>query len=304
MTNDYDDYYDDREWHVWALGAGALVVSAAILWFGIGAIVGDDDDAARLAATNAASESPVTVAVTDAPSDTVDDDTVDDDVEDGDTGLEDDTVLTSEPENPSTTVASSSDPDPTVPQGPVSYATLPDGNPIPVLVIFDDDLITISGVVPSDAAGERLRILALANSTAREARVASFLTVNPDVPITVGVRMIEANSPQFDLGAPTISLAYIAQLDRIVALMNSLPTVTAEVVGHTDQTGDDASNLELSTERAELVADYMESRGIDPTRLESRGAGATDLLTLNNDAAALALNSRVEFILSGLLVDL
>ncbi|MGB3736705.1 MAG: OmpA family protein [Ilumatobacter sp.] len=289
--DDYDD--DDREWPMWAGGVVAVVVSAAVLWFGIGAITGGGDETAQLTASRPATEPSVTVATTEAPEITT--------TRPESTSVQATTAPTAPTGTTGTTGTTTSS---TLrPAGPVSYETLADGSPVPVLVIFDDELVTISGVVPSESAAERLRVLALANSTVRGAQVASFVTINPDVPIGVGVRMIEANSPQFDEGLPTISLEYIAQLDRIASLMSSLPTITVEVIGHTDQTVDDDSNLDLSTERARLAADYIESQGIDPARLSSRGAGSDDLLTLNNDEAALALNRRTEFVVSGLLVE-
>ena len=45
----------------------------------------------------------------------------------------------------------------------------------------------------------------------------------------------------------------------------------------------------------------MVFNGINPERLSSRAVGDTDLLTLNDDAASLALNRRTEFVLYGLL---
>ncbi len=292
--DDYDDH--DREWPMWAGGVVAVVVSAAVLWFGIGAITGGGDETAQLTAARPATEPSVTVATTEAPEITT--------TRPESTSVQATTVTTATTAPTAPTGTTGTTTSSTLrPAGPVSYETLADGTPVPVLVIFDDELVTISGVVPSESAAERLRVLALANSTVRGAQVASFVTINPDVPIGVGVRMIEANSPQFDEGLPTISLEYIAQLDRIASLMSSLPTITVEVIGHTDQTVDDDSNLDLSTERARLAADYIESQGIDPARLSSRGAGSDDLLTLNNDEAALALNRRTEFVVSGLLVD-
>ena len=189
------------------------------------------------------------------------------------------------------------------PVAATSYDTLPDGRPVPALVIFDDDLITLSGAVPSQPAVDRLGVLAIANSTVPDAEVASFLTVDPTVPIGVGVRVIEMNSPRFSEGSPAITPEHAEQLDRVVSIMTALPNISAEVIGHSDQRGDDAANFTLSTERARAAADYLSSRGIDPTRLTSRGAGESDLLTLNNDAAALALNRRTEFVFYGLLVD-
>ena len=83
--------------------------------------------------------------------------------------------------------------------------------------------------------------------------------------------------------------------------MNALPNVTALVIGHSDQVGNSASNFKLSADRASAVVDYMVFNGISPERLSSRAVGDTDLLTLNDDAASLALNRRTEFVLYGLL---
>ena len=45
----------------------------------------------------------------------------------------------------------------------------------------------------------------------------------------------------------------------------------------------------------------MVSKGVSPSRLSSRAVGDNDLITLNDDAASLALNRRTEFVLYGLL---
>jgi outer membrane protein OmpA-like peptidoglycan-associated protein len=79
--------------------------------------------------------------------------------------------------------------------------------------------------------------------------------------------------------------------------------VTVLVVGHADQRGSDLANYEISKERADAVVDYLVDHGIEPGRLSSRAVGATDLLALNNEPAAFALNRRTEFVFSGLLVE-
>ena len=57
----------------------------------------------------------------------------------------------------------------------------------------------------------------------------------------------------------------------------------------------------ISEDRADAVVNYLASQGVAPGRLASRAVGEADLLTLNNDDAALALNRRTEFVLFGLL---
>ena len=83
--------------------------------------------------------------------------------------------------------------------------------------------------------------------------------------------------------------------------MNALPNISGTVIGHADQRGNEVSNYVLSSQRADAVVNYIVAQGIDPARLASRAVGENDLLTLNDDAAALALNKRTEFVLYGLL---
>ena len=84
--------------------------------------------------------------------------------------------------------------------------------------------------------------------------------------------------------------------------MNALPHTSALIIGHADQRGDWLTNYNLSEQRALAVKNYVATGGISADRLSSRAVGENDLLTLNDDAAALALNRRTEFVLYGLLL--
>ena len=182
-----------------------------------------------------------------------------------------------------------------------SYATLPDGTPAPIVAVFEVDQITISGAVPSQDAKDRLQALAIANSKT-PAAVANFLVIDPTVPTSIGVRVVELTSARFPEGSAEVQGAHAKELDRAASIMTALPKVTALVIGHADQVGDEQSNYVLSAERAKAVVDYLASvDGIDPARLSSRAVGESDLLTLNDDEAALALNRRTEFVFYGLL---
>jgi outer membrane protein OmpA-like peptidoglycan-associated protein len=183
------------------------------------------------------------------------------------------------------------------------YDTLPDGTPEPVVVLYDVSKITLTGAVPDQAASDRLQFLAIANAKPGQDSVENFLTINPAVPRHVGVRVVELTSVRFPEGSSDVLPAHALELDRIVSIMNALPKVTVLVVGHADQRGSDLANYEISKERADAVVDYLVDHGIEPGRLSSRAVGATDLLTLNNEPAAFALNRRTEFVFSGLLVE-
>lgn len=186
---------------------------------------------------------------------------------------------------------------------PLDYPSSPDGAPLPLVVVFDTETITISGQVPSQAAKDRLAALAKANSQFPDAEVIDNMVVNTAVPISLGVRVIELNSARFPEGTPDILPDHARELDRVGNIMNALPNISVLVIGHADQRGDDLTNFAISDERARAVVNYLIYLGIAPARLSSRAAGEADLLMLGDDDASLALNRRTEFIFGGLLIE-
>jgi outer membrane protein OmpA-like peptidoglycan-associated protein len=178
--------------------------------------------------------------------------------------------------------------------------TLPDGSWPPIIAIFDTNKVTLLGYAPSEAAVKRLEALATANSKTH-APVDDHVKVDPRVPSSVGVRVIELTSSRFPSGSAGIFPAHAAELDRVVTIMKALPNITALVIGHADQIGTPSDNLILSQQRAQSVIDYLELKGIDPNRLSAKGVGASDPLRQDETVASLALNRRTEFVFYGLL---
>ena len=158
------------------------------------------------------------------------------------------------------------------------------------------------GAVPSERAAQQLTELAIANSQFPDLPVDNRLTVNPNVPVGVGLRVLELNSVRFAEGSAEITPDHAAQFDRLAAVMNASPNITVVVVGHADQRGSDATNLVLGQRRADAVVAYLAGLGIDGSRLSARSVGEADLLSAGDDEASLALNRRTEFIIYGLLV--
>jgi outer membrane protein OmpA-like peptidoglycan-associated protein len=181
-------------------------------------------------------------------------------------------------------------------------AVLPDGSPLPVLVVFNGSTITLAGSVPSAADAAQLVALAEANSKT-SASVINHLVVDERVPASVGVRVVEMNAVRFAEGSSTVTADYAPELNRVIALMRAMPWVTAVVIGHADQTGAPAPNLQLSQARADAVIDYLTSQGISPDRLSGQGVGARDPLSTQDTTIGWALNRRTEFVFHGLFIS-
>jgi OmpA-OmpF porin, OOP family len=83
-------------------------------------------------------------------------------------------------------------------------------------------------------------------------------------------------------------------LNEVVKLLKSDESLMLDVSGHTDAQGDDAKNQTLSENRAKAVKDYLVSKGIADSRLESVGYGETKPVADNATAAGRAQNRRTE----------
>lgn len=112
---------------------------------------------------------------------------------------------------------------------------------------------------------------------------------------------IEKNSPtvlkniRFSTDKAMLETSSHKSLDQLVLLLKVNPSLLIEIAGHTDQAGDDDYNLQLSKERAETIAEYLVSKGIDRSRLVTKGYGESKLISLENTEAAKAINRRVEY---------
>ena len=76
-----------------------------------------------------------------------------------------------------------------------------------------------------------------------------------------------------------------------------------EIVGHTDNVGDDNDNLMLSKLRAASVRDYLISKGLDASKVVTSGMGETIPIASNDTEEGRARNRRVEVLVLGRISD-
>lgn len=98
----------------------------------------------------------------------------------------------------------------------------------------------------------------------------------------------------FNSGRSAFKTGVSDKLDGMVLIMIEYPKATFMIEGHTDSTGPDALNQKLSDKRAAAVKDYLVKKGVDASRLESKGFGEANPIDTNDTRAGRANNRRVE----------
>lgn len=100
----------------------------------------------------------------------------------------------------------------------------------------------------------------------------------------------------FDVGKATIKPESMGEINRIVKLMTENPDLKFSVEGHTDNTGNAASNQTLSEQRSQAIVAKLVELGIAADRLTAVGKGQNSPIADNSTDEGRAKNRRVEFV--------
>ena len=84
-------------------------------------------------------------------------------------------------------------------------------------------------------------------------------------------------------------------LDRLVDFAWDCSNVTILIAGHTDASGSESWNQQLSRARAQAVADYLTANGVAAERLIVEGRGSAEPVADNDTRYGRSLNRRIEF---------
>ena len=99
----------------------------------------------------------------------------------------------------------------------------------------------------------------------------------------------------FNTGKFDIQVESHVELDRLVAILEDIPSLKIEISGHTDNIGEESYNLLLSQRRADAVVRYLVDAGISSERLSAKGYGESKPVDSNNSLEGRANNRRTEF---------
>jgi peptidoglycan-binding protein ArfA len=179
---------------------------------------------------------------------------------------------------------------------------------------LNGDTLTLKGVAPSKevkseveaaakAAWPNLKIVNEITVSAASAPASPQAPVPPQVPAPGGgacatlqadITALLKTPINFQTDGFTLVAASQQQLTQIADRLKACPDPKVSVVGHTDNSGNDAINGPLSNNRAKSVADYLVSQGVAGDRVTSKGVGSSQPIAPNNTPAGKAQNRRVD----------
>ena len=116
------------------------------------------------------------------------------------------------------------------------------------------------------------------------------------VPIKTGGRFALKNI-LFELDESTLLVESERELTSLLRMLTDEPELQATIIGHTDNQGARSYNQWLSEARAEAVVQWLVTRGIPLTRLQSEGRGMDEPIASNDTEWGRALNRRTEVLL-------
>ncbi len=99
----------------------------------------------------------------------------------------------------------------------------------------------------------------------------------------------------FESGSAELLPTSVSELNRLKTLLESNPSLSIRINGHTDNIGNDQDNKTLSQNRAKAVYDFLIAQGIKAARLSYQGFGETKPIDTNETEEGRQNNRRTEF---------
>lgn len=113
-----------------------------------------------------------------------------------------------------------------------------------------------------------------------------------------GILVNLKNDLLFETGKSNLSSEAQGQLRELAGVLVKYPNDVIHIAGHTDSTGSNAVNKELSQERAAAVKLSLLENGVKPAQLSTTGLGESNPVADNKTATGRAKNRRVELIIT------
>jgi outer membrane protein OmpA-like peptidoglycan-associated protein/tetratricopeptide (TPR) repeat protein len=103
------------------------------------------------------------------------------------------------------------------------------------------------------------------------------------------------NNIFFEINKAKLNKKSYVELDALTAYLKSAPTALILIEGHTDNRGDSEQNKILSSKRANTIASYLITKGIDSSRIKTAGLGGSQPISDNATEEGRIKNRRTSF---------
>lgn len=138
-------------------------------------------------------------------------------------------------------------------------------------------------------AAEQVRLAA-------QRATAALAGLKPGFSASELVGALNLNILNFATGSAQIPTDSYGFLNSSAVAIKELPSGSViEIGGHTDNSGDAASNLQLSQQRADTVRSYLIQQGVNPAALVAKGYGDSKPVATNDTEEGKFRNRRIEF---------
>ncbi len=162
--------------------------------------------------------------------------------------------------------------------------------------VVQGDSLTLTGTALSDEI--KAAVGAAAKAGWPNLRITNNIAIKGEAPscdnLQATVDAGLAAPVKFQTGSDRLSADGQQQLSAVIPALKACPNVKLTVIGHTDNTGNDAINIPLSDGRARAVAAYLVAQGIPADAVSSKGAGSAEPVASNDTEAGRAQNRRTE----------
>ena len=111
------------------------------------------------------------------------------------------------------------------------------------------------------------------------------------------INLVMPGNITFDSGQSDIKSTFLPVLDSVILVVEEFDKTLIVIAGHTDSSGSEELNQNLSERRAQSVANYFSAAKVMKERLESVGFGESTPVASNSTAQGKELNRRVEITL-------
>lgn len=153
--------------------------------------------------------------------------------------------------------------------------------------------VMLAGCTTDPHTGEK-RALGKVMGVDREGRAMRLALEEAGVDVErTSENTLDLNVP-FSFGSASLTQQAQSSLKSVASVLNQYPGSTVTVTGHADDVGSDKENLRLSERRADNVADYLISNGVDAARISQHGLGERAPKFSGTDEASRAQNRRVD----------